>query len=133
MKNVWVNGCFDILHIGHIRLLEYASTFGRVRVGIDSDKRVSRLKGENRPFNNESIRKEVLESIKYVSDVVIFNTDTELINNIIENKTEIMVIGEEYKDKIIIGYEYCPKIHFFERVGDHSTTKILGNEGRSNW
>ena len=56
-KKVWVNGTFDVLHIGHLKLLEFASTYGELRVGIDTDKRVKELKGNDRPFNNTEDRK----------------------------------------------------------------------------
>ena len=54
---VWVNGTFDVLHVGHVKLLEFASQFGILRVGIDTDKRVKELKGDDRPFNNQEDRK----------------------------------------------------------------------------
>jgi len=57
MKKVWVNGTFDVLHAGHLKMLEYAKSLGVLVVGIDSDKRVKELKGESRPFNNVEDRK----------------------------------------------------------------------------
>lgn len=122
---VWVNGTFDVLHIGHIRLLEYANTFGDVRVGLDTDERISILKGHNRPFNCLPFRVEFLNSIKYVNDVVIFDTDEELIKRIKDYSPDIMVIGSDYKNKPIIGSEYVKKIVYFERIEDLSTTNIL--------
>ena len=79
---VWVNGSFDILHIGHMRLLEYASELGDVYVGVDTDERIKQLKGDNRPFNNLSERMEFLRGIRYVKDVVSFDSDEELIETI---------------------------------------------------
>jgi len=61
MNPVWVNGTFDKIHFGHISLLEYVSNFGNLKADIDSDKRVSELKGSNRPFNNQKIIKKILE------------------------------------------------------------------------
>ena len=61
---VWVNGTFDVVHIGHIRLLEHASAFGKVMVGIDTDERVKLKKGEGRPFNNLKDRMDFIKSIK---------------------------------------------------------------------
>jgi len=124
-KKIWVNGTFDILHIGHIRLLEFAHKLGNVRVGIDTDDRIKKLKGENRPFNNLSRREEFLKSIKYVNDVVFFNSDEELINNIKLYKPDIMVIGDDYINKKIIGSEFIPEIIYFNLINDVSTTKIL--------
>lgn len=122
---VWVNGTFDVLHIGHIRLLEYAHSFGEVRVGIDNDDRISQMKGKDRPFNNLGRRMEFLKSIKYVNDVVCFSTDEELAQKIKEYDPDFMIIGSDYKNKPIIGSEYPKKIVYFERIDDLSTTKIL--------
>lgn len=122
---VWVNGSFDVLHIGHIRLLEHASKLGRVRVGIDTDLRIMGKKGPNRPFNNIYDRIDFLNSIKYVDSVTIFDTDEELENKIKEYQPDIMVIGDDYKDKPIIGSQYIKEIVYFERIKDKSTSKIL--------
>ena len=77
---VWVNGAFDVLHIGHLNLLKHASTIGSVRVGIDTDDRIKELKGSNRPFNCFKNRMEFLKSLRFVDDVVGFGTEEELIN-----------------------------------------------------
>ena len=82
VKKVWVNGSFDILHVGHLRLLEYASLFGEVRVGVDTDERIKEKKGSNRPFNTLEDRVEFLYGIKYVTDVVTFGSDEELIEEL---------------------------------------------------
>ncbi len=124
---VWVNGTFDVLHIGHIKLLEFASTLGKVRVGIDTDDRVKRLKGENRPINKLKDRLEFLNSIKYVDSVVDFSTDEELIKGIKEWNPEYLVIGSDYKDKNIIGGDLT-KVIFFDRIQDFSTTKIINSK-----
>ena len=92
---VWVNGTFDVLHRGHLELLRYSSGFGEVRVGIDSDSRVKTLKGENRPINTFNDRKFLLESIKYVNSVVIFNDDRQLEKEIRKWDADIMIIGSE--------------------------------------
>ena len=82
MKKIWVNGSFDVLHIGHIRLLEYASNYGNVTVGVDTDERIKEYKGEMRPFNSLQDRIDFLLSIKYVTSVVSFGTNDELIERI---------------------------------------------------
>lgn len=125
---VWVNGSFDILHIGHIKLLQFAASIGNLTVGIDSDQRIKTLKGPERPFNKQEYRIEFLQSLKYVNKVVTFNTDEELITRIKECKPDIMVIGEEYKNKNIIGKEFIPKIIYFKKSIDVSTSKILENK-----
>ena len=75
---IFTNGCFDLIHVGHIRLLEFAASLGTLVVGLNSDASVKRLKGASRPINPESERKEVLEAIKYVSEVIIFEEETPL-------------------------------------------------------
>lgn len=127
MKRVWVNGTFDIVHIGHIRLFQYAASFGIVRVGLDTDKRVSEKKGEARPFNTLSDRMDFISSIRFVDSVVSFDSDDELINRIHEWEPDIMVIGDDYKLEQIIGVEYIPHIEFFKKIEGISTSKILGN------
>lgn len=125
---VWVNGTFDVLHIGHIRLLEFASNYGAVRVGVDTDDRVKELKGNDRPFNSLEERMEFLSSIKYVSSVVSFGSREELVEKIKEYDPEILVIGDEYQSKEIIGAEFVPRIVFFSKVESKSTSKILSYE-----
>ena len=127
MNKVGVNGTFDIVHIGHIRLLEYASSFGFVRVGLDTDKRVRERKGKERPFNTLSDRMDFISSIRFVDSVVPFDSDDELINRICEWKPDVMVIGDDYQYEQIIGVDYVPKVEFFKRIKEISTTKILEN------
>lgn len=127
MKKIWVNGTFDIVHIGHIRLLEYASSFGIVRVGLDDDKRVSEKKGKERPFNTLSDRIRFISSIRFVDSVVSFGSDDELVSRIREWEPDILVIGNDYKYHEIIGVEYVPKVEFFDKIDGISTTKILDN------
>ena len=99
---VWVNGTFDVLNIGHIHLLEYAKSFGYLVVGLDTDERVQELKGLTRPFNPLDRRLKIMSSIKFVDEVVTFASDEELINHIATIKPDIMVIGDDYKNKKII-------------------------------
>jgi D-beta-D-heptose 7-phosphate kinase/D-beta-D-heptose 1-phosphate adenosyltransferase len=129
---VWVNGTFDVMHIGHIRLLEYANSFGMVKVGLDTDERVSIKKGKDRPFNNLKDRMDFIQSIRYVESVTFFGSDEELEQRIKEYEPDIIVIGKEYQYKRIIGQEYVEKIMFFDRIDNKSTTKILNNEYNSN-
>ena len=129
---VWVNGAFDVLHIGHLNLLKHASTIGSVRVGIDTDDRIKELKGSNRPFNCFKNRMEFLKSLRFVDDVVGFGTEEELINQIKEYQPDVMVIGSDYKDKRIIGIEYVKEVSFFNRIPNVSTTSILEYEKDSS-
>jgi len=122
---VWINGTFDVLHVGHIKLLEYASGMGSLVVGIDSDKRVKELKGQDRPFNTAEDRKEMLLALKYVDSVKIFDSREEMIEMIKEWDPHYMVVGDDYKDKEVIGSEWAKQLIFYTKVKGHSTTKIL--------
>ena len=126
MKMVWVNGCFDILHVGHVELLKYAKSLGdRLVVGIDSDQRVKQLKGENRPFNTHKDRKKMLTSIRYVDEVIIFNSEEELTDLIKIYDINTMVVGDDYINKRVVGSENAKEVKFFKKVGYHSTSKII--------
>ena len=126
MVTVWVNGCFDVVHRGHIELLQYAKSKGdRLIVGIDTDERVKASKGPFRPYNSAKDRKFFLESIRYVDEVVTYGTNEELENHLIDNSVNIMIIGSDWKGKEIIGQHCCKQLMFFDRIGTYSTTKIL--------
>jgi D-beta-D-heptose 7-phosphate kinase/D-beta-D-heptose 1-phosphate adenosyltransferase len=129
MKTIWINGCFDVLHYGHFKLIEYAKSFnGKLIIGIDSDSRVRKLKGEDRPFHNQQQREFNLMQIKGVDYVVVFNTEDELRNQLKIYKPDVFVIGDEYMYKPIIGGEHAKEIKFFPKLEEFSTTKILYNE-----
>lgn len=127
MKKVIVNGTFDILHLGHLRLLQFAKSIpdSYVYVLIDSDKRVKELKGNSRPIHNEYERASFLSALKAVDRVDIFDTDQELINYIKNFSPDVMVKGSDYKDKPIIGAEFCKKIIFYDRLEKYSTTNKI--------
>jgi D-beta-D-heptose 7-phosphate kinase/D-beta-D-heptose 1-phosphate adenosyltransferase len=128
MKRVWVNGTFDVLHRGHVELLSFASTLGTVRVGIDGDARVKELKGSGRPFNNEADRSYMLLNLRSVSSVAIFYSDRDLEEHIKSWEPHYFVIGDDYRDKLIIGREYAKEVIFFERLPMYSTTSILKSQ-----
>lgn len=127
--NIWVNGCFDILHTGHLELLEFAKNYGNENniliVGIDSDRRVKELKGKDRPINNENDRKKMLESLRFVDKVIIFNSDFELRKQILAHNIDYMVIGDEYKNKEVIGIENSKNGCIFYHVDKRSTTNLI--------
>ena len=124
--NIFVNGTFDILHRGHLELLNYAKSLGDfLLVGIDSDNRVKEKKGLSRPIHNQEERKFFLQNLKAVDSVDIFSTDNELESMIKSFKPDIMVIGSDWKDKFVIGSQYASKLIFFDRIGDYATTKTI--------
>jgi D-beta-D-heptose 7-phosphate kinase/D-beta-D-heptose 1-phosphate adenosyltransferase len=123
---IFVNGTFDIVHVGHIKLLNYARGLGNhLLVAIDSDRRVRQLKGSNRPVHNQAERKFLLENLKSVDSVKIFDTDDELEHIIILHEPDIMVKGSDYRNRPIIGEEHCGQIEFFERIDEYSTTRTI--------
>jgi D-beta-D-heptose 7-phosphate kinase/D-beta-D-heptose 1-phosphate adenosyltransferase len=124
MKRIWTNGCFDVLHIGHMRLFKYAKSLGDyLTVGIDSDKRVKKLKGPLRPINSEIFRKEMLLSIKWIDNVVVFDDESEL-DFLVSKLADKMVVGSDYIEKDVIGSSHCDVL-FFEKIPDFSTTRII--------
>ena len=126
MKLVWTNGCFDVLHRGHFEMFKYAKSLGdELVVGIDSDEKVRKDKGQHRPFNNVEDRKFALECIRYIDEVVVFNSRKALKEEIKQLAPDIMVIGSDWKGKEVIGQEYAKELKFFDRIGDYSTTNIL--------
>jgi D-beta-D-heptose 7-phosphate kinase/D-beta-D-heptose 1-phosphate adenosyltransferase len=128
MTRVIVNGTFDVLHLGHLGLLKYAQNLGwYVLVLIDSDRRVRELKGIDRPVNTQEERAEMLRAIRYVDEVCIFDSDQELCNLIKEYDPDIMVKGSDYKDRPIIGAEYCKSIKFYEYIKGYSSTKKISS------
>jgi len=126
MKKVFVNGAFDVLHSGHLDLLDFASILGgRLLVAIDTDRRIEYNKGKGRPFNNLSTRKYIMSMLKPVNSVAVFDTDEELLSIIRNYKPDVMVKGSDWKGKRIIGEEYCKEVVFYERTNGQSTTNTI--------
>jgi rfaE bifunctional protein nucleotidyltransferase chain/domain len=129
LKVVFTNGCFDILHRGHVEYLSKAADLGDVLVvGLNTDASVRRLKGEGRPVNNEEARALVLASLCFVDAVVLFDEDTpyELIKAV---HPDVLVKGADYKVEDIVGHDlvtsYGGLVTTVPLVEGYSTSKLL--------
>lgn len=126
---VFTNGCFDIIHRGHVEYLNQARALGKsLVIGLNSDASVKRLKGEGRPVNNEEDRAFVLSNLKSVDAVIIFDEDTpyELIKAV---KPDFLVKGGDWKEDMIVGSDivksYGGKVLSLQFVDSYSTTNII--------
>lgn len=126
MKISFVNGCFDVLHPGHIEMLKYASSFGDyLIVAIDSDRKVAEMKGVGRPIFSQSDRSYMLKEIRCVDVVHIFDTKDELESLLDSLRPDTMVVGSDWKGKEVVGSQYAKSVKFFDRIGDYSTTRTI--------
>lgn len=131
---IFTNGCFDILHTGHVQLLKeckkLAGDNGKVIVGLNSDASVKNLKGDSRPINDQDSRKLLLESLRFVDEVIIFEEDTPelLIEKICP---DILVKGGDYLIDQIVGKQYAKKVVVFPYVDGKSTTNTIEKLSKS--
>ena len=126
MIKILVNGAFDLLHRGHLDLLNEAKLIGDyLLVALDTDKRISKAKGPDRPINDQDTRKAIIENLKPVDEVRLFGSDKELIDIIKE--TDIRFIGSDWKDKSVIGSHYACELIFFDRISNYATTRTIEN------
>jgi rfaE bifunctional protein nucleotidyltransferase chain/domain len=129
LKLVFTNGCFDILHRGHIAYLNEAKSLGDLLiVGLNSDSSVIKLKGTNRPYNIENDRAFVLDNLKAVDYIILFSEDTPY--NLIKNvKPDYLVKGGDWKEEEIVGSdivkEYGGKVISLKYIDDYSTTSFI--------
>lgn len=124
MRKIFVNGTFDIIHRGHIEMLNFARQQGDwLTVGIDGDERVKQLKGPTRPINSVNERWFLLMNLKPVNEVFVFNSDEELTKLISEH--DAMVKGSDYIGKDIVGQEVCNEIIFFNLVKGYSSSETI--------
>ena len=126
---VTTNGCFDILHVGHVRYLQKAKSFGDILiVALNSDKSVKSIKGESRPINNENDRAEVLSALRSVDYVVLFDEDSP-INLLLEIKPDVHTKGADYTIETLPEAKgimaSCCRIEFISFVEGKSTTSII--------
>ena len=131
---IFTNGCFDILHTGHEQLLKeckkLAGDNGKVIVGLNSDASVKKLKGESRPVNDQESRKLLLESLRFVDEVIVFEEETPelLIEKI---RPDILVKGGDYSIDQIVGKQYAKKVVVFPYVDGKSTTNTIEKLSKS--
>ncbi len=124
-KVVFTNGCFDILHACHVRIIEFAKSKGDILIlGINSDASIKRLKGPSRPVNKEKDRQIVVSALQAVDAVVLFKEDTPL-NLIKIIKPDILVKGADYTTENVVGREYAGKVVLCPLVKGKSTTNII--------
>ena len=128
MSIVFTNGCFDIVHRGHIELFKYCrilSGDGKVIVGLNSDISVSSLKGPLRPINSQENRKILLESIRYIDEVVLFD-ELDPYRLIERVKPDFIVKGGDYTEDQVVGRDLA-EVRIFRYLHGYSTTKIVQN------
>lgn len=136
--NIWTNGCFDILHAGHIDLLWFAKLYNtegmfygealkanKLYVGLDSDERVKFLKGDKRPINNIETRVKIMSNLKMVDGVVKFGDDAEMEYFIKVFNIDYLIVGDQYKNKRVVGGEFAKLGVVFYPTDKRSTTNII--------
>ena len=132
---VFSNGCFDILHRGHVEYLSKAADLGDVLIiGLNTDASVKRIKGPSRPVNDEKARAVVLAALEFVDAIMFFEEDTPY--NLIKNvQPDVLVKGKDYKAEDIVGYDIVTnkggKVETIELVEGFSTTNILKHFNQS--
>ena len=125
-KTIWTNGCFDIIHQGHIELFRYAKSLGdKLIVGIDADTRIKQRKGFDRPINGQTYRYKKLLEINEIDEVFVFDSDSELKMLIKSLSVQTIVVGDDYKDKQIVGSECVKNVMLFPKIPGYSTTDII--------
>ena len=125
-KRIFVNGSFDVLHLGHLRLLNYARSLGdHLCVAIDTDRRIRELKGDNRPINSLYERKSMLANLRCVDEVLVFDSNQDLIHIMQAYKPDIIVKGSDHRETSQLSKQYCKEVIFYERFGGYSSTKKI--------
>ena len=123
---VWTNGTFDILHPGHIELFKVARSLGdKVIVATDTDEKIKKDKGFDRPVNDLRYRVAMLEAIKYIDVVLTFNTRQELEDLIQLYQPDILLLGDDWRDGEVVGWEHAGETRFFPRVGGYASSSTI--------
>jgi rfaE bifunctional protein nucleotidyltransferase chain/domain len=122
---VFTNGCFDVLHRGHVEYLKQSRKLGKkLIVGLNSDESVKRLKGSNRPVNNEEDRKAILLALRFVDEVIIFDDPTPL-SLIQVLRPDIITKGGDYKPEQVVGYTFVKQTVIIPFLDGYSSTRII--------
>ena len=130
-KIVFTNGCFDILHLGHLKILKEAKSKGDILVvGLNSDASIKKIKGPSRPIVNQRTRAKLLANMIGVDYVIIFNQATPY-NLIKKIKPDILVKGGDWKQEKIVGNELVKKVYRVKLCLGHSTTSIINKIKKS--
>ena len=123
---VWCNGTFDILHPGHIQLFKAARSLGnKVIVATDTDEKIKADKGDHRPINNLSYRVAMLEAIRYIDVVHTFGSREELEGLIEMYQPDILLLGDDWRDGDVVGWEYAGEVRHLPRVGGYASSKTI--------
>ena len=124
---VMVNGTFDVLHPGHVALLNTARSYGDcLVVAIDTDRRVKELKGQQRPINNQTDRRIMLSALKAVDIVDFFDSTEDLIRLMERYKPDVYVKGSDWKhDTKSTAHQYCKEVIYYDRIEEYSSTKLI--------
>ena len=126
MSIVWTNGTFDILHPGHIELFKVARALGdKVIVATDTDEKIKKDKGFDRPVNDLCYRVAMLEAIKYIDVVHTFGSRQELEDLIQLYEPDILLLGDDWRDGDVVGWEYAGETRFLPRVGGYASSKTV--------
>ena len=126
MSIVWTNGTFDILHPGHIELFKVARSLGdKVIVATDTDEKIKKDKGFDRPINDLCYRVAMLEAIKYIDVVHTFGSRQELEDLIQLYEPDILLLGDDWRDGDVVGWEHAGETRFLPRVGGYASSKTI--------
>ena len=125
-KIVWTNGTFDILHPGHIQLFKVARSLGdKVIVATDTDAKIKKDKGFDRPMNDLCYRVAMLEAIKYIDVVLTFGDRKELEGLIQLYSPDILLLGDDWRNGDVVGRKYAKEVRFLPRVGGYASSNIV--------
>ena len=126
MTIVWTNGTFDILHPGHMELFKVARALGdKVIVATDTDEKIKADKGDHKPINDLCYRVAMLEAIKYIDVVHAFGNRQQLEDLIQLYEPDILLLGDDWRDGEVVGWEHAGETRFLPRVGGYASSNTI--------